>query len=1155
MPDPRPMSDSDRPSRLDQVLADYLNRVEAGAAPDPADWIAQHPDLADELRSFLRNRESVGRLAEAFREITDTPTLVAEPSGAGVGAVVRYFGDYELLAEIARGGMGVVYQARQVNLNRIVALKMILAGELANEAEIKRFYAEAEAAAALDHPGIVPIFEIGEHEGQHFYSMAFVPGDSLANRVAGGPVPPTEAAQLMHKVAEAVEYAHSRGIIHRDLKPGNVLIDSTGQPRVTDFGLAKQLARGSELTGTGQILGTPSYMPPEQAAGDPDKICRQSDVYSLGAILYCLLTGRPPFQAANPIDTLQQVLKQEPVPLRQLNAQVPPDLETITLKCLEKDPQARFATARELGEELDRFLAGTPIKSRPVGAFSRVVKWARRRPAAAGLSVVSGLALLALVGLAVGAWYYGQLREALMETEAARGQAEDARGRAEMTSTAAESSELTARQSWQGGRIDRMRTLLERQIPKPGEPDLRGFEWHYLIRVGNAEQKILPGSFPIVRGLTFLPGGERLLSAHRSGTNREPGEMRLWDLNGSRESERLFRSAEPFSNGHTSANALALSSNGVVVAVDDEKVVRLISLESGQTLRTFQSPMDYVGSLTFSPDGSRLAVGSLDNTVSIWDRNNGTEIARLTEQKLGVLALAWSPDGTKLVTGSGDDRAPTWSQLQNGELKLWDAATGTEIRTFARDPSQVNAVAFAGNELIVSGGLNGAVQVWDVATGKLKRQLGTQTAAIRGVAFSGRMRAAAVACDDGTARVWQIDTGEELALLRGHAGRVYSVAFDETTGRLATGGYDGTIRLWDVEEHRVRSNLGPHGSTIRAIHFTNDSRTVVTQDYKGIRVFDAATRRLEKEIFPDHWMVSSALSPDGSRLVIGGFQEEDGGGPGYVTLWDVASSRRIVGFDPEAGLAIEVFPSPDWRWLATTGRTNVVGERLMSFWELTDSGPGERIGTWSVVGEPVFSQDSRQLYFVAPEGVSRLELRQGAVPRPLATTTSPMRIVALSTNGEWLAGGGEDGTCVLWNLKNDAIVETWRAHRGRIGALLFAPAGETLVTADGSDTRLWNLNAATPRGELFPVTPRAELFVPACQMRITPDGRTLVTAWETLGFWQLSTGQELLRLEGYRIFPPGCLAISPDGTVVAEGGGNRDENEGVYIWRGPRSRE
>ena len=226
----------------------------------------------------------------------------------------RNFGDYQLIKEIARGGMGVVYKARQTKLNRIVALKMILAGQLASDHDVKRFYAEAEAAAALDHPCIVPIYEVGEHKGQHFFSMGFVNGVGLDAKLKDGPLLPQQAARLMQTIAKAIHYAHQKGVIHRDLKPGNVLIDGNGWPRVTDFGLAKQTKTDSGLTATGQVMGTPSYMPPEQAAGKTDQIDRRSDVYSLGAILYCLLTGRPPFQAANLMQTLKQVLERDPVP-------------------------------------------------------------------------------------------------------------------------------------------------------------------------------------------------------------------------------------------------------------------------------------------------------------------------------------------------------------------------------------------------------------------------------------------------------------------------------------------------------------------------------------------------------------------------------------------------------------------------------------------------------------------------------------------------------------------------------------------------------------------------------------------------------------------------------------------------------------------------
>ena len=236
---------------------------------------------------------------------------------------IRYFGDYEIIRELARGGMGVVFEARQVTLNRKVALKMILAGELADDDAVRRFYLEAEAAANLDHPGIVPIYEVGQHEGQHYFSMGYIEGQSLAQRMAGGPLMAREAADLIGRVSEAIEYAHQHGVVHRDLKPANILLDLHGNPRVTDFGLAKKVQGDSGLTGSGQIMGTPSYMPPEQAGGKRGDVGPAADVYALGATLYALLAGRPPFQAATAMDTVLQVISEEPVSLRRLNASIP----------------------------------------------------------------------------------------------------------------------------------------------------------------------------------------------------------------------------------------------------------------------------------------------------------------------------------------------------------------------------------------------------------------------------------------------------------------------------------------------------------------------------------------------------------------------------------------------------------------------------------------------------------------------------------------------------------------------------------------------------------------------------------------------------------------------------------------------------------------
>ena len=333
--------------------------------------------------------------AETSAEPANDQTL--QPAGspqAEEDLESNQFGDYEIIQEIARGGMGVVYKARQLSLNRTVALKKILSGQLAGEEDLKRFQIEAEASAQLDHVGIVPVYDFGQVDGQYYFSMGFVEGDDLAERIRERPMEAEAAAAMMIKIAQAVGYANAQGVIHRDLKPSNVLLDPQNEPKVTDFGVAKQQGNDSEMTAQGQILGTPSYMPPEQAAGQGEAVDQRSDVYALGAILYALLTGRPPFQAATAMETMIQVLDQEPVPISQLNASIPRDLETVCLKCLQKDPAKRYASAEALADDLQRYLSDEPIVARPPTRTEQLGRWVRKNRATA---IASGVVAAALI--------------------------------------------------------------------------------------------------------------------------------------------------------------------------------------------------------------------------------------------------------------------------------------------------------------------------------------------------------------------------------------------------------------------------------------------------------------------------------------------------------------------------------------------------------------------------------------------------------------------------------------------------------------------------------------------------------------------------------------------------------------------------------------
>ncbi len=512
-PDPR----LNREEKLHELIAAYLEALEQGASPDRTQLIADHPDLAAELAVFFANQDHVNRLTAPLRETT--PAIVpfpalhtctlptgdaavaaasshsAEPVQEASGARVGYFGDYELQGMIAEGGMGVVYRARQLSLNRVLALKMIRSGRLATLADLERFRLEAEAAAQLDHPQIVPIYEIGEHDGHHYFSMKLVNGGNLATHVARYLGQPRAAVRLMVTVARAVHYAHQRGILHRDLKPANILLSGRSDlalehwtPLVTDFGLAKRFEgpASAALTQSGSIVGTPSYMAPEQAEGRREAITIAADVHALGAILYELLTGRPPFQAETLLETLRLVREEEPARLRTIDPKLDRDLETIVLKCLEKPPGRRYHSAADVADDLERWLLDLPIRARPATRTYRLVKWARRRPAAAALVLVI---IAALVTAAAGIIVADHLKRDAMRTDRELLAEKAKRQQAEADLVESSARKLHMEENEYFSAILAADSALARNDPAEAErilnacpPWLRAWEWRHLCR-------------------------------------------------------------------------------------------------------------------------------------------------------------------------------------------------------------------------------------------------------------------------------------------------------------------------------------------------------------------------------------------------------------------------------------------------------------------------------------------------------------------------------------------------------------------------------------------------------------------------------------------------------------------------------------------------
>ncbi len=1055
-------------------------------------------------------------VAEAATMAPPSTVDLSRPREQAMPDKVRYFGDYELLGEIARGGMGVVYRARQVSLNRPVALKMILAGQLADETDVRRFRVEAEAAAGLEHPGIVPIFEAGEHEGQHYFSMGFIEGSSLSQKVADGPLPPREAATLTREVAEAIQYAHDRGVIHRDLKPQNVLLDRNGRPKVTDFGLAKKVESDEGLTASGAVMGTPSYMPPEQAAGDTKAMGPAADVYSLGAVLYCLLTGRPPFQSSSAMTTLLQVMESEPVAPRNLNPAVNLDLETICLKCLQKEIHRRYLTARDLADDLGRWLRGEPIVARPVSRPERAWRWCRRNPIVA--SLLAAL-FVVLAGVAVGSsWTAVRFRDQAATEKSLRGKAETATALAREKQAAADSANTIAQQQRaiaEAKSTESQQRLVNQlvsnaNLPRTEEDWLAALPWYaealaidadhpdrgplHRMRVGATLRQI-----PRMVHLARMPLGEK------ESVSLAPNGLRLVGLG-----------------------------DGGMIAIDP------VTGHREETRLGLPQP---AGDVRLSPDG-RVAVRVVPGPAAelkkarfeilAWDVAGNRPIGPAIEvpgASVG-LQLAFSPDGRRLAT---------WAPLS--PLRAWDLAAGREIGAgIAAELErhlvelQHAAVAKSKADRETAGGDLSRLPLTAAGLGLTGRgadpAASNQLAVIR-VVFSddGRQVAASVGnynppllLYEYDVRIFDAETGRPLTPPLVHPNIIPHLAFSRDGSRLLTLTSGGTrlsaaafwqdivpseARVWDSGSGRLL--LGPlnHGTAptghVAVAAFSPDGTRVATAGSSDVRIWEIATGRSPAAPAPIRGTaVAVAFSPDGQRLAA------ISGRDGEARAWDAGNLRPLTPPLRQAGPASMIRFSPDGRLLVTVGSPAGSRDLESRGWDLTAPAAGsDRYlpGQWSTPdGRILVHADMRtvrvQRRNVKEYSLQLTRLSDGgpAVPAiPLDPKFHILLNAALSADGHRLIAVLVDRWTAkvtpvrTWNFRADPPVAAELKQSQAVTFVALDSDGQRAVTVAGADRRypttvtLWDLSSN--QGRPLPLDAGRVVVCVA----FSPDGRRLLT--------------------------------------------------------------